>query len=197
MSPALPQPLIFHAWLSAAGRAALAAGGVPEGAAEARPEFLRHVFAEGNGAAWCGEPGCEALAARAFADGIAALAARFGDDPARWRWGDAHRARFAHPLLRFAPWLLGADIATPGDGQTVNRGGMAADFSHVHGAGLRLVADLASPDGLLAIIATGQSGHPFSRHWMDMAQGWAAGGMLRIGAAAEAEAGRITLTPAR
>jgi penicillin amidase len=197
MSPALPQPLIFHAWLSAAGRAALAAGGVPEGAAEARPEFLRHVFAEGNGAAWCGEPGCEALAARAFEDGIAALAARFGDDPARWRWGDAHRARFAHPLLRFAPWLLGADIATPGDGQTVNRGGMAADFSHVHGAGLRLVADLASPDGLFAIIATGQSGHPLSRHWMDLTATWAAGGMLRIGAAAEAGAGRITLTPAR
>jgi penicillin amidase len=197
MSPDLAPPLIFHAWLAAAGRAALAAGGVPEGAADARPEFLRHVFAEGNGAAWCGEAGCEALAARAFADAVAALSARFGSEPAVWRWGAAHRARFAHPLLRAVPWLLGADIATAGDGQTVNRGGMAADFSHVHGPGLRLVADLASPDGLLAIIATGQSGHPFSRHWMDMAQGWAAGGMLRIGAAAEAEAGRLTLAPAR
>lgn len=197
MSSDLPQPLIFHAWLAAAGRAALAAGGVPDGAAEPRPEFLRHVFAEGNGDAWCGVAGCEALAARAFGDGIAALSARFGADPARWRWGDAHRARFAHPLLRFAPGLLGADIPTPGDGQTVNRAGMAPDFSNVHGAGLRLVADLASPDGLLAIIATGQSGHPLSRHWMDLTATWASGGMLRLGAAAEREAGRITLSPAR
>ena len=196
MEPGRPQPLIFHAWLAAAGRAALAAGGVPEGAAEARPEFLRHVFAEGRGAAWCGEAGCEALAARAFAEGIAALSARFGADPALWRWGDAHRARFTHPLLRGVPWLLGADLATPGDGQTVNRGGMAPDFSHVHGAGLRLVADLGSPDRLLAMIATGQSGHPLSRHWMDLAEPWASGGMLRLGAAAEHETGRMTLSPA-
>jgi penicillin amidase len=197
MSPGLPQPLIFHAWLAAAGRAALAAGGVPEGAADPRPEFLRHVFAEGNGAAWCGEAGCESLAARAFAEAVGALSARFGDDPARWRWADAHRARFAHPLLHAVPWLFGADIPTPGDGQTVNRGGMAADFSHVHGPGLRLVADLASPDGLFAVIATGQSGHPFSRHWMDLTGTWASGGLLRIGRAAEREDGRILLSPAR
>jgi penicillin amidase len=197
MLPDLPQPLIFHAWLAAAGRAALAAGGVPDGAVEPRPEFLRFVFAEGTGAHWCGPSGCEVLAARAFTEGISALSERFGADPARWRWGFAHRARFAHPLLRGLPWLLGAELATPGDGQTVNRGGMAPDFSHIHGAGLRLVADLGSPDGLLAIIATGQSGHPLSRHWLDLTATWASGGMLRLGAAAEREAGRITLSPAR
>jgi penicillin amidase len=74
---------------------------------------------------------------------------------------------------------------------------MAADFSHVHGPGLRLVADLASPDGLFAVIATGQSGHPFSRHWMDLTGTWASGGLLRIGRAAEREDGRILLSPAR
>ncbi|MCS6933460.1 MAG: penicillin acylase family protein [Acetobacteraceae bacterium] len=200
MAAGLPQPLVFHAWLSALGRAALEAGGVPPGAAPARPEFLRHVFAEGRGAHWCGEQGCEALAARAFAEGVASLAARFGADPARWRWGDAHRARFLHPLLRFVPILgpwLGAEVPTPGDGQTVNRGGMAADFSHIHGPGLRLVADLSSPDGLWAIIATGQSGHPMSRHWLDLTGRWAAGGLLQLGAAADHEAGSILLLPPR
>jgi penicillin amidase len=199
MAPGLPQPLVFHHWAAELGRAALAAGGVPAGLAEARPEFLRFVFA-GPGGHWCGTAGCEALAARAFADGVAALAVRFGDDPARWRWGDAHRARFLHPVLRFIPGLgrlAGADLATPGDGQTVNRGGMAADFAHVHGPGLRLVADLGSPDGLLAIVATGQSGHPLSRHWMDLAERWATGGMLRLSGQPAAEAGRIVLSPLR
>jgi penicillin amidase len=200
MAPDLPQPLVFHAWLAALGRAALSAGGVPPGAAQLRPEFLRHVFAEGNAGPWCGAEGCAALAARAFAEGVASLAARFGPDPSRWRWGDAHRARFAHPLLRAVPALgrwLGAEVETPGDGQTVNRGGMNAEFAHVHGPGLRLVADLSSSDGLSAIIATGQSGHPLSRHWQDLTASWAAGGLLRLGAAAEREAGRILLSPSR
>lgn len=200
MAPDGPQPLVFHAWLSALGRAALAAGGVPPGAAPARPEFLRHVFAEGNGAQWCGAAGCDALAAQAFAEGVAALAARFGPDPSRWRWGDAHRARFAHPLARALPALagwLGSELPTPGDGQTVNRGGMNAEFAHIHGPGLRLVADLSSSDGLWAIIATGQSGHPLSRHWQDLTGRWATGGLIGLGTTAGREAGRIVLSPRR
>lgn len=194
-----PQPLIFHAWLAALGRAALAAGGVPEGAAPARPEFLRHVFVGGHVGPWCGADGCEALVARAFSDAVAALIARFGEDPARWRWGEAHRARFRHPLLRALPGLgawLGAEVATPGDGQTVNRGGMAADFAHVHGPGLRLVADLSSADGLWAIIATGQSGHPLSRHWLDQVAMWAAGEQRQLAAAPQAVTARLVLRPA-
>ncbi|MHB0707007.1 penicillin acylase family protein [Roseomonas mucosa] len=193
-----PQPLIFNAWMQEAGALALRAGGVPEGSWEAGPEFLRFVLTTPAGAAhWCGPGGCDALVAEALSRAGDGLAARFGPDPAAWRWGEAHRALFEHPLLRYVPLLsrlTRISVPTPGDDQTVNRGGYRADFAHVHGAGLRLVADLASPDGLLAVIATGQSGNPLSRHWSDLNAAWAAGHPLRLGREAPVE-GKLHLSP--
>ncbi|MBW8270507.1 penicillin acylase family protein [Caldovatus aquaticus] len=222
MDPDRPEPLIFHAWLSALGRAALAAGGVPEGAwAPTAPEFLRFLLRAAAGAEagdaqaaaaaapWCGAQGCRALARRALEEAVAALAARYGPDPARWRWGEAHVARFEHPLLRFLPGLgplVRLAAPTPGDGETVNRGTLQGGagpeaFLHVQGAGLRVVFDLADRE-TRAIVATGQSGHPLSRHWGDLLERWRSGALLRLAAPAAdagAEGGgaaaRITLTP--
>ena len=39
----------------------------------------------------------------ALDEAVRDLARRFGDDPARWRWGEAHPAVFAHPMLRRLP----------------------------------------------------------------------------------------------
>ena len=122
---------------------------------------------------------------------------RLGGEPASWRWGALHAARFEHPLLRAVPVLrdlTGITVAAPGDDQTVNRGGMADGFTDVHGAGLRLVADLSGADGLLAVIATGQSGNPLSRHWSDFAARWATGRTIRLGSQAD-EAGQLQLRP--
>jgi penicillin amidase len=123
-----------------------------------------------------------------------------GADPAAWRWGAAHPARFDHPLLRFVPGLGALTrIATPsaGDSETVNRAGLRAEaggiFANVHGAGFRGVFDLAEPAGAFAIIATGQSGHPLSPHWADQLARWRDGLLLRIGAEAPRE--RISLVP--
>ncbi|MBV1798821.1 penicillin acylase family protein [Siccirubricoccus sp. G192] len=203
ISPDLPQPLIFNAWVQKLGEMALAAGGVPEGAWTARANFIRFVLApDGRGAAWCGGD-CPGLAARALAEAIAGLQASQGADPAAWRWGAVHRARFEHPLLRFIPGL-GAltrlEAVTGGDEWTVFRGGFrgagaANPWAHVHGPGLRLVADLADPDRTLAMIATGQSGHPLSPHWGDLLRPWREGGMLVLGRQAEAVAGRLRLNP--
>jgi penicillin amidase len=122
-----------------------------------------------------------------------------GPDPATWRWGQLHVARFEHPLLRFAPGL-GAltrlEAATGGDEWTVSRGGVAGQgWTHVHGAGLRLVADLAEPDRTLAIIATGQSGHPLSGHWGDLLPAWRDGGTLVLGPSPGAVSGEFRFEP--
>lgn len=188
-----PQPLIFNAWWQQAARLALAHGGVPPGGWPATAEFLRFVLRpDGRGAHWCSprteaeapDPNpsslagsaCASLAGEALDEAVAGLSARFGPDPAAWRWGAAHQARFQHPLLRFLP-MLGAwstiAVPTPGDGETVNRGGLGAGFAHVHGAGLRAVFDLSRPDGAWAVIGTGQSGNPLSRHWSDQTPLWA------------------------
>ncbi len=196
MLPGQAQPLIFNAWARELGRLALAEGGVPEGAFSAGPEFLRLLLSPA-GADWCGAAGCEALSARAMEKAVAEIAPRFGPDPTAWRWGTAHRVRLEHPLLRFVPILsdwLRIEAPTPGDGETVNRGGMARDFSHIHGPGLRIVMDLASPDGVQAAIATGQSGNPFSRHWGDMNAGWVAGQLEPLPTRAPVSA-RLRLAP--
>ncbi len=184
-APDRPQPLIVNTFWRRYAAMALAAQGVPERQFDPSPEFAETLLrADARAAAWCGAAGCDALAARAFAATVASLSAEHGPDPATWKWGSVHVARLEHPLLRFVP-LLGTaariEAITPGDGETVNRGGLGANFAHVHGAGLRFVADLSTPDGAWASIATGQSGHPLSRHWRDRTRDWAAGRVAPIG----------------
>lgn len=197
-----PEGLIFNAWVVAANRLALRSGGVPAGGARPKAGFLRHVLApDGSGAAWCGGD-CAALAVQALREAAEGLAAAQGPDPAAWRWGRAHVARFDHPLLRFLPGLgalTGLSAATGGDEWTLMRGGTrnggAEPWAHVHGAGLRLVADLSDPDRTFAIIATGQSGHPASAHWGDQLARWRDGGMITLGRAPNELRGRIRLDP--
>jgi penicillin amidase len=198
-----PEPLILNAWLKRLGRLALAAGGVPEGAAGAHAAFLSFILSPDNrGAAWCGGD-CRALAARALAESVAELQPSQGEDLARWRWGAVHYALFEHPLLRALPGLgrlMRLEAATGGDEWTVSRGGMRAGqgieaWQHVHGAGLRLVADLADPDSTLAVIATGQSGHPLSPHWSDLLPAWRDGGTIRLGRTPSGSTLRLQLLP--
>jgi penicillin amidase len=220
-----PQPLIFNAWWPRAARLALGNGGVPAGGWDATPEFLRFVLhPDGRGAHWCRPaaaqggaaadfaPGgaCTVLASQALEEAVTAMSARFGADPAAWRWGAAHEARFEHPLLRFLPVLGGLTtlaVPSPGDDQTVHRGGMRGagnDFTHVQGAGLRAVFDLSTPEGAWAVIATGQSGHPLSRHWGDQLRRWAgaapggaqANALLPLGSVPASAGQRLLLRPA-
>ncbi len=199
----LPQPLVFHATMARFGRDLLARARVPEDAARASPEFLQRVLThEPTGAAWCGAGGCGPLLSAAMTAAVAELAQTHGADPAAWRWGAAHPARFDHPLLRFVPGLGALTrIATPspGDGETVNRAGLRAApgaiFANVHGAGFRGVFDLADPSGTHAIIATGQAGHPMSAHWADQLLRWRDGALVRLTRPAGSPGGRVVLAP--
>ena len=58
-------------------------------------------------------------------------------------------------------------------GRTKGRG--ANPFQNVHAAGYRGIYDFADPDSSLFVIATGQSGHPLSRHYDDLGQLWRRG----------------------
>jgi hypothetical protein len=112
-----PEGLIFNAWIVAVGRLALAAGGVPEAAVRSRGRLLELVLSpDGRGAAWCGGD-CVALTARALEEAMAGLVATQGPDPAAWRWGAAHVARFEHPFLlrpevaQYLQWRLRQEFA--------------------------------------------------------------------------------------
>lgn len=190
----LPQPLIWHAFARRMPALALRRAGVPE--ARGSAEFLQFLLTSPDSGWWCGGD-CRAMAALALAESVAELGTQYGTDPAAWRWGQAHQARFEHPLLRFIPGvnrLIGLSAPVGGDGETVQRqglrGGGAQPYAALHGAGLRFVADLGAPETSFAIIGTGQSGHPMSRHWGDLLEAWRSGGMRRLGG----EPARVTAT---
>jgi penicillin amidase len=202
MAADLPQPLLFHAWMRRFRADALAAAGVTDAEAGARPEFLRLLLDPARSRAWCGPTGCEPLLAPSLDAAVAALREAHGSDPRDWRWGAVHVAAFEHPLLRFVPVLSGLTrlaVPTGGDGETLSRGGLrgeaGGDFAHVHGAGFRGVFDLADPDGVHVMIATGQSGHPLSDRYGDLLPMWQRGALLRLGRQPAGETGRITLRP--
>jgi len=103
-----------------------------------------------------------------------------GPDPAMWRWGDIHRARFAHPLGRMPglePLFVAAEHPLGGDEQTVNNAGFEGDgpFDAYVVPSWRVVYDLADLDQSRGVLPTGQSGNPASPHWNDQTDAWASG----------------------
>ncbi|MBB3897991.1 penicillin acylase family protein [Roseococcus suduntuyensis] len=199
MDPARPEPLIWAAFSQHMPRLAVAQAGAPDAPTSA--EFLRFLLTDPRGEWWCGGD-CRAMAALAMAEAVRDLVARFGPEPAQWRWGQAHQARFDHPLLRFVPVLnrlTGLAAPVGGDGHTVQRQSfrMAGSdpFAAVHGAGLRIAVDLSDADATEVIIGTGQSGHPLSRHWGDLLERWQAGETLRLTREPTTTTGHLRLTP--
>lgn len=196
-----PQPLIFNAWMQRFYASLLERIGVPAagGAAVAPWPLLLPYALSPAGAHWCGGD-CTALLGQSLDEAVAGLAARFGADSAAWRWGDAHQAVFAHPVLRTLPLLSGlaeARIAAPGDDVTIDRGGVAADtLVSIHGPEFRGVYDLSDLDRSLFVMAPGQSGNPFSRLARNFLARWRDGASVMIGAVAEPVAAHIALRPA-
>ena len=127
-----------------------------------------------------------------------------GPDPASWRWGEIHRARFVHPLGRM-PGLeslfVAAELPLGGDEQTVNNAGFEGDgpFDVYVVPSWRAVYDLSNLDDSMGVLPTGQSGNPASPHWNDQTDAWAAGELRPLPftrAAVEAAATeRLTIVP--
>ena len=191
MRPDAPQPLIFHAWMQEFART------LPAGEGAAPWWHLVSYALSPEGAAWCG-PTCDARLVETLPRALAPLAARLGPDPAAWRWGEVHRAAFAHPLLRAIPWL--GDMTTlrlpiGGDATTLLRANTGRDLDAVHGAGLRAAHDLADPERARFIVAPGQSGHLLLPAARSLAPLWAAGTLLPLAATPDGPATAFTLSP--
>ena len=195
-----PQPLIFNAWMQRFYAMLLARIGVPAAGMAAVapwPQFIGYALSPA-GAHWCGGD-CRPLLGDSLTAATTDLARRFGPDPAAWRWGAAHQAVFAHPVLRLLP-VLGslteARIAAPGDDLTIDRGGVATDsFASIHGPEFRGVYDLADLDRSLFVIAPGQSGNPFSRQARNFVLRWRDGASVMLGPRPATVATHITLQP--
>ncbi|MFZ2362234.1 MAG: penicillin acylase family protein [Anaerolineae bacterium] len=116
------------------------------------------------------------IVARALSLAVAELQIRSGDDPARWRWGDAHWTNFDHLVFASVSPLdaiFNRRIPAQGSGFTVNAAGADyEDFSMNSGASFRQIIDLSNLAGSRFIYTTGQSGDVFSPHYDDMVEPW-------------------------
>jgi penicillin G amidase len=149
------------------------------------------------GAHWC-DGDCKPMLRDSLGDAVRDLSKRFGDDPATWRWGQAHQAMFAHPMLRNVP-VLGSlttiSVPSPGDDNTLDRGGTNMAFQSVHGAAYRGVYDLSDLDRSLFMMTPGQSGNMFSSHARDFVMRWRDGATITLGPTAASIGGTVHLVP--
>lgn len=191
MSEHLPEPLIYAAWMRALQDRLVRdeLGPLADDLTRIYPAFIESVFRNSNGAArWCDivqsapVEDCTTIARQALDRALLELTDRFGPQVTSWRWGDAHQAQQLHPALgRMSGlgWVLNLTQPVSGGSFTVALSGLlgqgATPYQAVTGAGYRGVYDLADPDSSVFVISTGQSGHPFSRHYDDLAGLWRRG----------------------
>jgi penicillin amidase len=141
----------------------------------------------------------EALALDSLRGALAALARRFGDDQAGWRWGKVHELRFPHALGAANPvlsWLLDRSVQLGGAQETVCQVGWDPNdpFEAIWAPCWRMVADLSDPEGSRWQQFTGNSGHPGSPHYDDLQPRWRDG--LTQPSAGEAPWQALRLEPA-
>ncbi|MEI4470151.1 penicillin acylase family protein [Frigidibacter sp. MR17.24] len=194
MSEHQPEPLIYAAWMRALQDRLIRdeLGPLADSFTHVEPLFIERVFRNVEGAGrWCDVlqsapvETCTDIARMALDDALVGLADRYGPNVESWRWGDAHQAAQDHPVLGQVPvlkWFVNIRQSTSGGDFTLNRGltrGTGADpFLNVHGAGYRGIYNFADPDSSVFVISTGQSGHPLSRHYDDLAELWRQGEYL-------------------
>jgi penicillin amidase len=191
-----PQPLIFEAWIDrfyTLLRTRLGAGG----ALAPEAEFVPAALAPG-GSHFCGGT-CAPLLGQALSDSTADLAKRFGSDPSAWRWGAAHHAVFADPLLSRLPLVGGLAriaIPVPGSATTVFATANRPDsFTAVLGPEFRGVYDLADLDRSRFVMAPGQSGDVFSPLARAFLNSWREGQTVTLTRTVANPSGRLRFDP--
>jgi len=95
----------------------------------------------------------------------------------QWHWGRLHTLTLRHPFDRskiLAPLFSIGPFPSSGDGVTVNMGFYrhSNPYKHVVGPSLRMIIDVGDWERSFFILPSGQSGHPFSRHYRDQAGLW-------------------------
>lgn len=125
---------------------------------------------------------------QAFTEGYASLEERLGKTPDQWTWGALHSSTFVNATLgRTGTAPIDAmfnrgPFPTAGGSSIVNATGwnMTRDDRATPGnpyalssvPSMRMIVDLSNLDNSFTIHTTGQSGHAYHEHYIDMADPW-------------------------
>lgn len=97
----------------------------------------------------------------------------WGERTDQWQWADVHTLALQNPLGTvpvLGGWFNRGPIPMPGSATTVAAFGgrwNGDTYPILYGPSMRLISDLADPDGGLAVLPSGQSGHPADPHYDD------------------------------
>jgi penicillin amidase len=117
------------------------------------------------------------------------------------RWGEIHTTVSRHVLgrVRVLDLLLGLNVGpAPRAGSlytvdVADFGRLEPPFDNSHGPSFRQVVDLADMEGGRAIITSGESGNPWSRHYRDQRDRWWKGELWALPLSADRVAKLATL----
>lgn len=126
------------------------------------------------------EEDSSAIIAAAFEAAVDELKAMAGADPSSWTWGGLHLAIFRNQTFGesgIAPieaLFNRGPFPTGGGASIVNATGwrFAEGYGVTSLPSMRMILDLSDWDRSLVIHTTGQSGHAFHAHYIDMAPTW-------------------------
>ena len=184
-----PEPLMMNSWV----RELVAAiykddlGSAFKAFNHQRATALIRLIEQGGARDWCddrntvrAEP-CSEIIAKSFDQAMSELRDKYGNNPDKWVWGEAHKMYGEHrPFSKVWPLSLLFTVEVPSHGgrYTLNRG--ATKFNDketpdrsVHGASYRAIYDFSDLNKSMFIHTTGQSGNFLSKLYGNMAGRWA------------------------
>ncbi|WP_307827609.1 penicillin acylase family protein [Planomonospora sp. ID82291] len=120
----------------------------------------------------------------AMEEATAELTERLGDDPAAWRWGDLHTLTLkgdgpGRSGIAPVEWLFNrGPVPIAGGGDAVNSTSWSAAGGYddvVFVPTMRMIVDMADPDGSRWVQLAGNSGHAFHPNFDDQLDLWRTG----------------------
>jgi penicillin amidase len=117
---------------------------------------------------------------QALSEAVDELSKHLGNDPQQWQWGKLHTLTFRNQSLGesgvspIEALLNRGPFQTSGGASIVNATGWDASepYQVLSLPSMRMIVDLGNLQNSLSIHTTGQSGHAYSPHYIDMADLW-------------------------
>ena len=123
----------------------------------------------------------EEIIMKSFVNAVAELEKTFGNDISKWNWGELHTSTFKNETLGesgvppIESLFNRGPFRTSGGSSIVNATAWNAleGYEVTNVPSLRMIVDLSDLDNSVTVHTTGQSGHAYHPHYIDMAQLWA------------------------
>ena len=148
-------------------------------------EIMRHM--DENSAWWDDKTTTDVTETRAdtlrksFEQGVAELEKMLGNDPTEWNWGEMHASTFRNGTLGesgvppIEALFNRGPFPTSGGEAIVNATGWSVQDGYETNwlPSMRMIVDLSNLNNSITVHTTGQSGHAYHPHYIDMAEMWA------------------------